>query len=264
MKEEICEAVQDPEKDTSQEKEKKEISLFGRTIDQADLFKFLGLLAFFALVFLACVLAWPKFHGLFEQGGLRLVIHEVKNAGPMGFVILFGMQFVQMVVAFIPGEVIQVAAGALYGPWLGTVLILLGCVLSGAFIFTLVHKLGAPFVQSMVSTENLERFRRFDESGKLNIVVFILFLIPGLPKDTFTYLIPLTNMRMKTFLILSNVARIPGVFVSCYAANSLMEGRVFESVALFLLGAVLAIAGVLLKDPILNMVDKLRAKMGRS
>ena len=62
-----------------------------------------------------------------------------------------------------------------------------------------MHKLGAPFVQSMVPVQYLEKFRKFEKTGKLNIIVFILFLIPGLPKDVFTYLVPLTDMRTVSY-----------------------------------------------------------------
>ena len=87
------------------------------------------------------------------------------------------------------------AAGMMYGPWLGAAVVLLGCIISSAFVFAVVHRLGAPFVRDMVPTKYLDKFNAFEESGKLSIVVFILFLIPAMPKDTFTYLVPLTNMR---------------------------------------------------------------------
>ena len=54
------------------------------------------------------------------------------------------------VVAFIPGEVTQMAAGLLYGPWIGALVILAGCVLSSAFVYVVVKRLGSPFVQKMV------------------------------------------------------------------------------------------------------------------
>ena len=62
----------------------------------------------------------------------------------------------------------------------------------------------------MVPTKYLDKFRAFEKSGKLNMIVFILFLIPGLPKDVFTYLVPLTDMRMRDFVLLSNIGSIPG------------------------------------------------------
>ena len=240
----------------AREQAQQEVTLRGRTLSKGDIVKFCGLIAFFLIMLLIVAFIWPYIHGIFEPGGVERIIHDVREAGLGGFLVLLGLQFLQIVVAFIPGEMVQIAAGLLYGPWLGALLILIGCVFSSAFIFMLVRKLGAPFVQSMVSTKHLEQFRRFEETGKLNIIVFVLFLIPGLPKDVFTYLVPLTDMRMKTFLILSNIGRIPGVVVSTYAADGLMEGRILESAVIFLVAAVIAIAGVLLRNRIFALLEK--------
>lgn len=228
----------------------------GHDMKAADIFKFAGLMAFFALMALVCVLVWPYIKDLFEAGGVDRVISEVQNAGPAGVFILLGIQFLQIVVAFIPGEVVQLAAGMMYGPWFGAAIVLVGCVISSAFIFQLVHKLGAPFVRHMVPEKYMDRFERFEGSRRLNVVVFVLFLIPGLPKDVFTYIVPLTNMPMKTFLLLATVARIPGVVVSTYAANGLVEGRIIESIVIFLVAAVIAGAGLLLQKPLMNFLEK--------
>ena len=117
-------------------------------------------------------------------------------------------------------------------------------------------KLGAPFVQSMVPVQYLEKFRKFEKTGKLNIIVFILFLIPGLPKDVFTYLVPLTDMRMRTFLLLSNVGRIPGIVVSTYAADGLADGRLMESAIIFAVAAVIAVLGIVFRERIMKMLEK--------
>lgn len=238
-------------------------TVHGHPMQMGDIFKFAGLIAFFAIMALLVFLLWPYFHELFEPGGLDRVINDVRSAGPVGFLILLGLQFLQIVVAFIPGEATQMAAGLIYGPWVGALIIFVGCVLSSAFIFVVVKRLGAPFVQKMVPTQYLEKFRKFEESGKLNITVFILFLIPGLPKDVFTYLVPLTDMSMRTFLILSNVGRIPGIVVSTYAASGLAEGRVLESVIIFAVLAAIAIVGILLRDKIMDVFAGHRDKSGK-
>lgn len=238
-------------------------TVHGHPMQMGYIFKFAGLIAFFAIMALLVYLLWPYFHELFEPGGLDRVINDVRSAGPVGFLILLGLQFLQIVVAFIPGEATQMAAGLIYGPWVGALIIFVGCVLSSAFIFVVVKRLGAPFVQKMVPTQYLEKFRKFEESGKLNITVFILFLIPGLPKDVFTYLVPLTDMPMRTFLILSNVGRIPGIVVSTYAASGLAEGRVLESVIIFAVLAAIAIVGILLRDKIMDVFAGHRDKSGK-
>ncbi|MEG0323200.1 MAG: TVP38/TMEM64 family protein [Raoultibacter sp.] len=227
-----------------------------KEFQKGDIIKFAGLIAFFLVMLLVCALIFPYVKELFEPGGIDRVIEKVRGAGPLGVLILLGLQFLQIVVAFIPGEVTQVAAGMLYGPWFGALIILAGCIISSAFIFALVHKLGAPFVQSMVPTKYLEKFRKFEKSGKLKIIVFVLFLIPGLPKDVFTYLVPLTDMRMRDFVILSNIGRIPGVLMSTYAADSLIDGRLGESAIVFGIAAVVGTVGLIFKDKIMDFAGK--------
>jgi uncharacterized membrane protein YdjX (TVP38/TMEM64 family) len=190
-------------------------------------------------------------------GGVQGIIARITNLGPWGILALLAMQVLQIVVAVIPGELVQIAAGLLYGPWLGTLVILVGCVLSSALIFALVRRLGAPFVRDMVGEDHLERFRRFERSGKLDWLVFILFLIPGLPKDAFTYLVPLTDMGMQKFLLLTTVGRIPGVFVSCFAASDLAAGNYQRAGLLFVIGSVLALVGVVLREKIIAGIERL-------
>lgn len=240
-------------REAAREKAQEVTTVGGREMTRGDIFKFGGLIAFFALMVIVVILIWPYIHEAFESGGLSRVIDDVRNAGPLGFLILLAMQFMQIVVAFIPGEVVQMAAGMMYGPWLGAAVVLLGCIISSAFVFAVVHRLGAPFVRDMVPTKYLDKFNAFEESGKLSIVVFILFLIPAMPKDTFTYLVPLTNMRMRDFLVLSNVGRIPGIVISTYAANGLVDGNITQSIIIFAVVAVIAIVAIVFRDKIMNL-----------
>lgn len=234
----------------------KVVKIGSREFATSDLIKFGGLVAFFAVIALICFLAWPTIHGIFEEGGLDLLIQRMHEAGPVGVLILMGLQLLQVIVAFIPGEVVQVAAGMLYGPFGGTAVILVGVVIASTIVFQLVHLLGAPFVRSMVSDSFLDKFREFEKSGKLNIIVFILFLIPGLPKDVFTYIVGLTDMKLGTFLLLSTLGRIPGVFVSSYAASSIMEGDYVTSAIMFGALAVLAALGIIFRDKIMDRFAK--------
>lgn len=240
-------------REAAREKAQEVTTVRGREMTRGDIFKFGGLIAFFALMVVVVILIWPYIHEAFEPGGLSRAIDDVRNAGPLGFLILLAMQFMQIVVAFIPGEVVQMAAGMMYGPWLGAAVVLLGCIISSAFVFAVVHRLGAPFVRDMVPTKYLDKFNAFEESGKLSIVVFILFLIPAMPKDTFTYLVPLTNMRMRDFLVLSNVGRIPGIVISTYAANGLVDGNITQSIIIFAVVAVIAIVAIVFRDKIMNL-----------
>lgn len=222
-----------------------------RTIKQSDVFKLLGLLFFFALLVGIVALLWPSLSLLFEDDGVNKVIESIQQQGPLGVFILFGLQFVQIVVAFIPGEVVQAAAGMMYGPVWGSLVILLGCVVSSAVIYGLVHRLGAPFVHAMVDGKYLEKFYEFERSGKLTAVVFALFLIPGMPKDVFTYLVPLTDMRMRTFLVITTIGRIPGVVLTTYAVSGIAEGHIATGLIVFGVAAAIMIVGLLFRNKLL-------------
>lgn len=225
-------------------------------LTKADLFKFGGLIAFFVLMAVVCVAIAPLILELTEPGGVERVVQDVRNAGPGGVLILLGMQFLQVVVAFIPGEVVQVAAGMMYGPWGGAAVVFVGCVISSAFVFFIVHKLGAPFVRAMIPEKWMGKLEDFEGTDKLDVMVFVLFLIPGLPKDVFTYLVPLTDMSMRNFLVLSTVGRIPGILMSTLAADGLMEGDIMRSVLLFLVAAGIAALAIVFHEKIMHAFAK--------
>ena len=234
------------------EKSNEEKKIAGHQVRQGDIFKIVGLVVFLAIVVLIGALLWPYMHDLFELGGVDRVIDDVRSAGPWGFLILLALQFLQIVIAFIPGEVTQMAAGMLYGPWLGGLVILIGCIISSAFVFVVVHKLGAPFVRDMVPEKWMKKFDTFQESGKLELTVFVLFLIPAMPKDVFTYLVPLTSMRMRTFMVLSNVGRIPGILVTTYAASGLVDGNLWQSVVIFVVFAAVAVVCLIFRERLMG------------
>ena len=231
------------------------LNIFGVQVPRSVVFRGVGLAVFLLIMAAATALLWPLIASVFSEEGRATLVNQIHNAGPMGVLILLGLEFIQVAVAFIPGEVVQMVAGMLYGPWLGAIIILGGCVLATWAIYELVHRLGQPFVEEVVSTEHLERFRGFEASGKLETMVFILFLIPGLPKDVFTYLVPLTSMPRGQYLLLTTIARSPGVFMSTFAASGLVSGNYLQSAVVFAIVAVLAIVGIYHKDRLLGHFD---------
>ena len=236
--------------------QEKEITLFGKKIKQSDLIKLVGLVVFIVLITAIVVAIWPTLSIVFEPGGVETLIELITSQGPLGVLILLGMQLLQIIVAFIPGEVVQIAAGMMYGPLWGSVVILVGCVLSSMVVYELVHKLGAPFVRSMVGEKQLLKFRQFELSGKFGVTVFILFLIPGFPKDVLTYIVALSDMNLRTFLLLSTIGRTPGAIISTYAAAGLADGNIVTSVIIFVVAALIAIIVLLLRNRIIDAISR--------
>lgn len=115
-----------------------------------------------------------------------------------------------------------------YGPIGGLFVIFLGAFLSTLLIFFGVRKFGKSFIYSFVSKEKidkLENSKLFSDPKRLDMILFILFFIPGTPKDLFVYLGGLLPINPVKFLMISTFARFPSIISSTIAGSSLVEGN---------------------------------------
>lgn len=169
-----------------------------------------------------------------------------------GRLIFLGIQILQVFVAFIPGEVVELMAGVIFGPVEGTILSILGVTIGSTIIFLLTKALGLRFVTLFVSEEKLNSFAIIKNDTRLNTLVFIIFLIPGTPKDLLTYFVGLTRMKLLPFLGISLIARIPSVLTSTLAGNYLIEKNYIAAIIVFVITGVLAAVGLVLYNVILK------------
>ena len=168
------------------------------------------LLALFAVI--AVFVGYPLLKQFKESPeNFREYIRSFGLAGPL---MMIGIILMQVVIAIIPGEPFEVAAGFIFGWFEGALLCLLGSALSGALIFLAVKKWGMKLVEAFFPPEKINQFAFLRNEKKLNLLVFILFLIPGTPKDLINYLAGMTPMKLSTFVALTTLARIPSVISS--------------------------------------------------
>ena len=147
----------------------------------------------------------------------------LEGYGWKGRFILLAIQVLQVFIALIPGEVVELAAGYAYGGWEGTLLCIAGIAIASAAIFLLVKKVGAPLVETLISREKIQELRFINSENKLKRVIFLLFLIPGTPKDILTYFVGLTQIRLSAFLAISLIARIPSLVSSTFCGQMLAD-----------------------------------------
>ena len=152
----------------------------------------------------------------------------VQSFGLLGPLVVLGLQILQVFIALIPGEIVESAAGYVLGPWLGTAVCYLGIALASTLIFTLTRRYGVRLVEVFISRERINELRFLNTERKRNNLIFLLFFIPGTPKDLLTYFVGLTDIRLKTFLLLSMVARIPSVITSTFGGHLLGVLAIFE------------------------------------
>ena len=193
-------------------------------------------LLLFAVIFVLLTLFFTKILAPYLRSTEELRSF-LDSFGWKGYLILIGLQCLQVVIALIPGEVIELGAGYAYGAVEGTLLCLLGIAISSALIFLLVKKVGITLVEIFVSRDKIQKLRFINNEQKLKRIVFLLFFIPGTPKDVLTYFVGLTDMRLSEFLLISLIARIPSVL------SSTISGQMLGNKQFHTAGVVYAITG---------------------
>ena len=138
----------------------------------------------------------------------------VEDLGWLGKVGYAAMMALQIVAAFIPGEPLEIAGGYAFGFWEGTLWCMTGAVLGSIMVFAFVRKAGVQAVEAFFPRDRIKALGIFQDEKRLTRAAFLLFLIPGTPKDLMTYCAGLTRMRLRDWLLVCSVARIPSVVTS--------------------------------------------------
>jgi uncharacterized membrane protein YdjX (TVP38/TMEM64 family) len=170
----------------------------------------------------------------------------VDSYGYWGRAAFVGMVVLQMLVAIIPGEPLELVSGYAFGFWEGTALCLVGILIGNALIFTFVRRFGVKVVEFFYPVEKIRSLKFLRDSRRLNRLVFLVFFIPGTPKDILTYFVGLTGMRFSTWMLISGVARIPSVVTSVMGGNVLSLQRYAHAAAILSATLILSVIGALI------------------
>lgn len=196
----------------------------------------LALLAFFLLITLTIGRQLLQFIGEPERFHIW-----VGQKGWLGRLIMIGIMFFQVVIAIIPGELIEIAAGYAFGAVEGMILCLIGVALGSVVVFAFTRRFGIKLVEAFISRERISSLSFIKNEKRLNNLLFLLFFIPGTPKDVLTYFVGLTPIKLADFLILTSIARIPSVITSTAGGAALGTENI--PMALVVFGITGAISG---------------------
>jgi len=123
--------------------------------------------------------------------------------------IFIGLQALQVIAAPIPGEVTGFVGGMLFGNFGGILYSTMGLTIGSWLAFLLARVAGRPLVEKLVKTETIDRYD-YVMKHKGMFLAFLMFLIPGFPKDYLCYLLGLGHMGHRNFLIVSTTGRFLG------------------------------------------------------
>ena len=172
-----------------------------------------------------------------DENGFSALIEAGKSHPYISAAVLAAVNVIQVIIAFIPGEVVEQACGLILGPVWGTLLCLVSTMMGSCIVLLLVKKLGRNLVYAVYPKEKIDSISFLHDQKKRNALTFTLFFIPGTPKDALTYGIGLTDMSIPQYLALTGIARLPSIIMSTVSGNWISEaiagkGKLFELVVL--------------------------------
>lgn len=182
----------------------------------------------------------------------------VDGHGLLGMAAYVGMVFLQVVVAVIPGEPLEISGGYAFGALRGSVLCLLGGVLGSVAVFALVRRFGRELVEIFFPREKLEKLKFLQSSPKRDALFWLIFTVPGTPKDLLCYFAGLTDLRWGTWLLLCTAGRLPSVLTSTVGGSAL-GGKSYLFAALLFGGTLLlSLVGLLIYRGVCRHHEKAR------
>lgn len=167
-----------------------------------------------------------------------------------------GAQILQIVICIIPGQWLQFAAGYIYGFWIGYLLSLVGAAIGTVFTYYIARLLGHDAMHLIFGEEKIHQMLNTLNSKKAVVLVFLIFLIPGVPKDLCNYVAGLSEMKLKRFMVVSLIGRSPGMMGSLLIGLSIESGKYIGAGAIAAAAIILFALGIIFRKKITSFLDK--------
>lgn len=168
----------------------------------------------------------------------------IDSKGIFGQLIFIGMVALQVIFAIIPGEPLEIGAGYAFGALEGTVLCVIGGLLGSLVVFAFVRTFGVRVVELFFSVDKINNLKFLKNAKRLEIITFIIFLIPGTPKDLMVYFIGLTKIKTLHFILITSFARLPSIVTSTIGGNALGMQNYMFAIVVFAVTLVISAIGL--------------------
>lgn len=177
--------------------------------------------------------------------------NKINSMGFLGLLLLFSLQVLQILLVVLPGEPFEVLAGMCYGTWGGWLFITLSVLITTIIIFFSVRKLGEKYLYNFFKKEKVEKImnsKLLKNEANLEMVLCLIFLLPGTPKDLFVYIGGLLPVKPLRFILIATLVRFPSVITSTMVGANITKGNWKISLLIYLLTFIaVAISMVILK-----------------
>lgn len=211
----------------------------------------------FILIGLPAIFYLKYGDALFTRESANLIINYLQENKHISILIIIALQVFQVVVCFLPGQPIQFASSYMFGVFGAVIISIIGAILGTAVSFVLARLLGHDALNVIFDEEKISSYRQKLNSAKAILIVFVIYLVPGIPKDLTSYAAGISDMRFTPFLVASTLGRLPAMF------GSILFGHFFKTnnyTALIVLSAVVGVIVVLciiFRKRIYEIIDKM-------
>ncbi|MBQ7776813.1 MAG: TVP38/TMEM64 family protein [Lachnospiraceae bacterium] len=186
-------------------------------------------------------------------------VEALMKAHPyIGPLIYIGITMLQVIIVLIPGEPVEIAGGYVFGAVQGTILYLIGATLGSLLVFCVVRKFGSELLELFFSKENIKSLRFLQNSKKRNVLLSIIFIIPGTPKDLLCYFAGLTDIKFKVWFWVCSLGRLPSIVTSMLGGDALETKSYVNAIIVFAITLFVSGIGLLVYKIICGQHEKLQ------
>ena len=184
----------------------------------------------------------------------------VESRGNWGRFIFIGMMMFQVLIALVPGEPLEIGAGYAFGAVEGTILCVIGVPLGSLLVLGLVRGFGIRLVEVFFDTGKIKQLKFLQNEKRLDLITFLVFFLPGTPKDLLTYFVGVTDIKPSKFIFIVSLARLPSIITSTVGGSALGIKRYELAAIVFGVTVIISLLGLF----IYNRICKHRAKKNNS
>ena len=208
-------------------------------------------------VLFSAAVAWligkPLLQFVSEPDKFRQWVDSHGLLGPLAFL---GMMVLQVFVAVIPGEPLEIGAGYAFGAVEGTILCILGAAIGSTLVFLFVRRFGVRAVEVFISLEKIQSLRFLQNTRRVHLFLLVAFLLPGTPKDVLCYVAGLTTLKLGPFILISSICRLPSIVTSTIGGNALGSGQWGMAAIVFAATLVISAIGLWIYKRILRLREE--------
>lgn len=203
---------------------------------------------------------YPAIMSLMQPEKMAAFRERLSAFGIWGAAALFAIQALQVISGMIPALPIQVCAGITYGTLGGLLVCMAGIFAGSAFVFAAVKKFGQPLIDRFFPLQKQRKLQFLYHHSQLDRIVFLLYLLPAMPKDVLTYLAALTPLTLRRYLLLTLTARIPSVLCATFASDAIMEENYISAVVVFCISGALGVLCMFFSGRIFAWIKRLKTQ----